>query len=168
MLYYYKMKKHLTAKKISILILALLLVIQVFRIDKTIQPLDESKDFIALTSANNDIKNILITACYDCHSNQPVYPWYTNVAPISWWIKHHINEGSHHLNFSIWGDYSDKRKHHKLEECIEMIEEGEMPMTSYTLMHKEAKLTDAQKLQLISFFKGQMEQMNLPEDSNEH
>lgn len=162
------MKKHFTLKKISLIVLALLIVIQVFRIDKTIQPLDESKDFIALTSANSDIKNSLITACYDCHSNQPAYPWYSNIAPISWWIKNHIHEGNKHLNFSVWGDYSDKRKHHKLEECVEMIEEGEMPMTSYTLMHKEAKLTDIQKLQLISFFKGQMQQMNLPEDSNEH
>lgn len=146
-------KKHFTFKNIAIFLVFLLLAIQSIRIDKTTEPLNPATDFIALTSANAEVANTLKIACYDCHSNQPTYPWYTNIAPVSWWIKHHINEGSHHLNFSIWGTYKDKRKHHKLEECIEMVEEGEMPMSSYTLMHGDAKLTDAQKLQLVEFFK---------------
>lgn len=162
------MKKYLTPKKIVITLIILFVVIQFFRIDKTIKPINTAKDFVFVTSANPEVTNILKTACYDCHSDQPVYPWYTNIAPISWWIKHHINEGSEHLNFSVWGDYKDKRKHHKLEECIEMVEEGEMPMASYTWMHKEAKLTDAQKLQLVEFFKGLKNSMNLPEETEEH
>ena len=147
------MKKKLTAKNIGIFLVFLFLAIQSIRIDKTTEPVNPETDFIALTSANAEVANTLKIACYDCHSNQPTYPWYTNIAPVSWWIKHHINEGSHHLNFSIWGTYKDKRKHHKLEECIELVEEGEMPMSSYTLMHGDAKLTDAQKLQLVEFFK---------------
>jgi hypothetical protein len=147
------MKKKFTLKNIAIVLLFLLLVIQSIRIDKTTEPVNPTTDFISLTSANADVANTLKTACYDCHSNQPTYPWYTNIAPVSWWIKHHIDEGSHHLNFSVWGTYKDKRKSHKLEECIEMVEEGEMPMTSYTLMHGDAKLSDAQKLQLVEFFK---------------
>ena len=94
------------------------------------------------------------TACYDCHSNQPTFPWYTNIAPLSWWIKHHIDEGSHHLNFSEWGTFELKRKNHKLDECVEMLEKNEMPMSSYTWMHQEAKITDAQRLLLIEWFKG--------------
>jgi len=147
------MKKKLTAKNISIFLVFLFLAIQSIRIDKTTEPVNAATDFIALTSANSEVAGVLKTACYDCHSNQPTYPWYTNIAPISWWIKHHIDEGSHHLNFSIWGTYSEKRKNHKLDECVEMVEEGEMPMSSYTLMHGEAKLIDAQKLQLVEFFK---------------
>lgn len=147
------MKKRFTIKNIAIFLIFLLLVIQSFRIDKTTQPIDPSKDFISLTSANAEITNTLKIACYDCHSNQPTYPWYTNIAPVSWWVKNHINEGSRHLNFSVWGTYSEKRKNHKLEECIEMVEEGEMPLSSYTIMHKEAKLTDVQRLQLVEFFK---------------
>ena len=147
------MKKKFTAKNIGIFLVFLFLLIQSFRIDKNKEPVNPVTDFIVLTSANAEVANTLKIACYDCHSNQPTYPWYTNIAPVSWWIKHHIDEGSHHLNFSIWGTYKDKRKHHKLEECIEMVEEGEMPMSSYTLMHGEAKLTDAQKLQLVEFFK---------------
>ena len=68
------------------------------------------------------------------------------------------------MNFSIWGTYSEKRKNHKLEECIEMIEEGEMPISSYTLMHGEAKLTDSQKLQLVEFFKALKNAMPQPEE----
>lgn len=149
------MKKKLTFKNIIILLVFLFLAIQSIRIDKTTEPVNPATDFIALTSANTEVANTLRIACYDCHSNQPTYPWYTNIAPVSWWIKHHINEGSHHLNFSIWGTYKEKRKNHKLDECVEMVEEGEMPMSSYTLMHGEAKLTDAQKLQLVEFFKAQ-------------
>ena len=147
------MKKKLTAQNLGIFLVFLFLAIQSFRIDKTTEPINPETDFIALTSANADVANTLKIACYDCHSNQPTFPWYTNFAPVSWWIKHHIDEGSHHLNFSKWGTYKDKRKRHKLDECVEMIEEGEMPMSSYTLMHAKAKLTDAQKLQLVEFFK---------------
>jgi hypothetical protein len=156
------MKKKLTLKNIAIFLVFLFLVIQSIRIDKTTEPVNPTTDFIALTSANAEIANTLKIACYDCHSNQPTYPWYTNIAPVSWWIKHHINEGSQHLNFSIWGTYSEKRKNHKLEECIEMIEEGEMPISSYTLMHGEAKLTDSQKLQLVEFFKALKNAMPQP------
>lgn len=158
------MKKLFTIKNIAIFLIFLLLVIQSFRIDKTTQPIDPSKDFISLTAANTEITNTLKIACYDCHSNQPTYPWYTNIAPVSWWVKNHINEGSHHLNFSEWGTYSEKRKNHKLEECIEMVEEGEMPLSSYTIMHKEAKLTDAQRLQLVEFFKALKNESQIQEE----
>lgn len=157
------MKKRLTLKNISIFLIFLLLLIQSVRFEKTSEKVDPAKDFIALTSANAEVANTLKIACYDCHSNQPSYPWYTNIAPVSWWIKHHINEGSHHLNFSIWGTYSEKRKDHKLEECIEMVEEGEMPMNSYTWMHNDAKLTDAQKMQLVEFFKAIRSTIVIPE-----
>lgn len=160
------MKKHLTKKNIAIFFVFLFLAIQSIRIDKTIEPVNPASDFISLTDANSEIAGMLKTACYDCHSNQPTYPWYTNIAPVSWWIKHHINEGNHHLNFSIWGTYKEKRKNHKLDECVEMVEEGEMPMSSYTLMHGDAKLTDAQKLQLVEFFKAQKTVMS--EQEEEH
>lgn len=162
------MKKYFTFKNIAIFLVFLLLAIQSIRIDKTTEPVNPATDFIALTSANAEVANTLKIACYDCHSNQPSYPWYTNIAPVSWWIKHHIDEGSHHLNFSIWGTYKEKRKNHKLDECVEMVEEGEMPMSSYTIMHGDAKLTDAQKLQLVEFFKAQKTVMSEPEEEEHH
>ena len=147
------MFKKMNYKKVALISAIVFLGIQSFRIDKTTQAVDASKDFIMLTTPSTEIANTLKIACYDCHSNQSAYPWYTNIAPISWWVKHHINEGTEHLNFSEWGTYTEKRKNHKLEECVEMIEEGEMPMASYTWMHQEAKLTKEQKLQLVAFFK---------------
>jgi hypothetical protein len=148
------MAKYLTKKKIILTLLSILIVIQFIRIDKATKPFDANTDLIALIKPDAEIVSILKVSCYDCHSNQPTYPWYTNIAPVSWWIKHHINEGSHHLNFSEWGNYSQKRKDHKLDECIEMVEEDEMPMSSYTLMHKDAKLSSAQKTLLLNWFKG--------------
>ncbi|MBP6756677.1 MAG: heme-binding domain-containing protein [Bacteroidia bacterium] len=154
------MKTKLSLKRIGIAFIVVFIVIQVFRINKTITPVNEQTDFMAVTQTNPEVATILKNACYDCHSNQPTYPWYTSVAPVSWWIKNHINEGSKHLNFSIWQTYTVKRKDHKLEECVEMIEEGEMPMNSYTWMHPEAKLTDAQKQLLIDWFKAEKAKLN--------
>lgn len=154
------MKKHLTKKKLFFTLTIILIIIQFFKIDKTIKPVNQQTDFLITTQTNTEVAAILKTACYDCHSNQPTYPWYTNFAPVSWWIKNHINEGSKHLNFSEWGNYSLKRKDHKLEECVEMIEEGEMPMNSYTWIHKEAKLTDAQRQLLIEWFKAEKIKLN--------
>lgn len=148
------MKKRFSLKKISLIFAITLLFIQSFRIDKSTKPVDPSKDLISLTTPSTEITQLLKTACYDCHSNQPTFPWYTNIAPVSWWLKHHIDEGSHHLNFSEWGTYELKRKNHKLDECVEMLEKNEMPMSSYTWMHQEAKITDAQRLLLIEWFKG--------------
>ncbi len=101
---------------------------------------------------NTEIKTILKASCYDCHSNESAYPWYTNIAPFSWLVKNHINEGRQHLNFSEWGTYSIEKSDHKLEECIDEVEEGEMPLSSYTLMHKEAELSKEQKEALMHWF----------------
>lgn len=156
------MKKRFSLKKISLILAITLLFIQSFRIDKSTKPVDSSKDLISLTAPNAEVTQLLKTACYDCHSNQPTFPWYTNIAPVSWWIKHHIDEGSHHLNFSEWGTYELKRKNHKLDECVEMLEKNEMPMSSYIWVHQEAKLTDTQRLLLVEWFKG-LKESNPPE-----
>ena len=139
-------------KKIVIGIVFFVLVIQFFRIDKINPPMKPEMDFIKITHTPITVGTILKTSCYDCHSNESAYPWYTNVAPFSWWIKHHINEGREKLNFSEWGSYTSKKTDHKLEECIEQIQEGEMPMSSYLLVHKEATLNKEQKQLLMDWF----------------
>ncbi|MEN7549503.1 heme-binding domain-containing protein [Rapidithrix thailandica] len=130
----------------------LAVMMQFFPIDKTNPVLDPSKDITAIHPVPNDIKLLLQGSCYDCHSNQTAYPWYTSVAPVSWWIKHHINEGREHLNFSTWADYSTERKEHKLEECVEELKEGEMPLESYTWMHGNAKLSPEDRQKLVDWF----------------
>lgn len=153
----------LNKKNIIITLAVILLVMQFFTIDKTRKAADPSKDFITLTQPSEELTNILRTACYDCHSVETKYPWYTSVAPISWWIAHHIDEGSEHLNFSAWGDYSPKKQDHKLEEFYEEVEEGEMPLFSYTLVHGEAQLSDDQREKLISWVKELRKQYSISE-----
>jgi heme-binding protein len=132
---------------------AILIVMQFFRIDKTNPPVDPTLDMMNAVQAPNEIKQIIKTSCYDCHSNESTYPWYTNVAPVSWWVKGHINEAREEMNFSEWGSFTLKRKDHKLEELVEEIDEKEMPLTSYLILHGEAKLSSEQRSQLINWAK---------------
>lgn len=140
-------------KKILIVLLVALVVIQFFQIDKTNSETDINQDFLTIHNPPAEIASIMKAACYDCHSNQSVYPWYTNVQPVGWFVKNHIEDGKKHLNFSEFGTYTTKKQAHKLEECGEMIEKGEMPLSSYTIIHKEAALTEAQQTELIAYFK---------------
>lgn len=147
------MMKKMNKKKIALAVVLILILMQFFTIDKSTLPVDPAKDFIAITKPNQELEEILKSACYDCHSNQTKYPWYSNIAPVSWWLKHHVDEASEHLNFSNWGDYSVKRQDHKLEELYEEVEEGEMPLPSYIWLHGEANLTADQKEKLINWAK---------------
>lgn len=139
-------------KKIGLGLLAVLVLIQFIRIDKTNPPLEPGNDFLTVAGVPVETGQLIKAACYDCHSHHSVYPWYTNIAPVSWWIKNHINEGRHHLNFSTWNTYEAKKKDHKLEECVEEVKEGHMPIASYTWMHPEAKLSQQQREQLVAWF----------------
>lgn len=110
-------------------------------------------DFIELTNPPASVVEVLKSSCYDCHSNQTNYPWYSQVAPLSWWIDHHIEEGRDELNFSEWGTYSIKRKTKKLHEIIEEVEENEMPLESYLWIHSESKLSPEQVTELLDWIK---------------
>jgi hypothetical protein len=145
------MMKKIFTKRSALIALAVFLILQAFRIDKSTKPADPAKDFILLNQPGEELGNLLKNSCYDCHSNQASYPWYTNIAPVSWWIKHHINEGSEHLNFSEWSTYSSRKADHKLKECVEMLEESEMPLSSYVLMHGDAALSAEQSKQLTDY-----------------
>lgn len=139
--------------KILIVLVLLLIIIQFFTIDKTNPPTDPQKDFITITNPPVEFALMIKNSCYDCHSNQTKYPWYSNVAPVSWLLKNHIDDGRKHLNFSIWGEYDLKRQDHKLEECIDMVNSEEMPMKTYVLMHSEATLNDTQRNELVKWLK---------------
>ena len=139
-------------KKILIVLVVLLIIIQFFRIDKTNPVSAKENDFIEIYQPSTEIAAMLKTSCYDCHSNESKYPWYTNVAPVSWFVKDHINEGREYFNFSEWSLMTDKRKDHILEECAEEVEESEMPLSSYLLTHSEAELTHEQKETLEHYF----------------
>lgn len=85
-------------------------------------------------------------ACFDCHSNETVWPWYSNVAPVSWLVYRDVMEGREKLNFSEWG----VSRQEDLNEIIEVIREGEMPMPIYLIQHPEARLSAEEQQALIA------------------
>ncbi len=144
-------------KTVLLVLLAALLVIQFFQIDKTNPESDPAKDFIALENPPQEIATLLKNACYDCHSHDTAYPWYTNVQPVAWWVKGHIKGARNHLNYATWGDAEAKKKAHKFEEMAEETAEGHMPLKSYTWMHPQSKITDAERQSLVDWFKAKQE-----------
>ncbi len=145
-------------KSIGLIIVGIIVLMQFIRPSHAVPETDPNADFITIFQPSEEISGILKNACYDCHSHNSKYPWYSNIAPVSYWLSNHINEGREELNFSVWETYSLKRKNHKLEEIAEMVEEKEMPLNSYTWMHEEAKLTDEQRSKLAAFAKSLMQE----------
>ena len=141
-------------KKVLIGIVVFLVLIQLIPIDRTNKPVDPKQNFVEVLKTPKEVTEMLKNACYDCHSNEVKYPSYAYIAPISWSIKHHVNEGKENVNFSEWMTYNKDQKDHILDEIIETIESKEMPFKGYIPMHPEANLTDAQRKILIDYFKG--------------
>lgn len=154
-------------KKILIALLVGFIIIQFFPIDKTNPPVNKGMDFLVIKKTPEDITALVRNSCYDCHSNESKYPWYSNIAPFSWLLKNHIDEGRHELNFSLFSTYEPKRQARKLQESIEMIEQDEMPLESYLLMHPEAKLSAENKKALMAYFKRIKDETMLMNDLTE-
>lgn len=137
-------------KKLLIVLLVVFVVAQAFRPEKN-NSNDTSKDISNSYVVPENVKTILAKACNDCHSNNTRYPWYAEIQPVAWWINDHVKDGKKHLNFNEFDGYRIARQYKKLEECIEEVKDGEMPLTSYTIIHKEAKLSDDEKQILFTW-----------------
>ena len=147
-------------KKIILVVIAVFVIIQFIRIDKSNPQTNPTSDIINITNPPSEVKSILKNACYDCHSYETKYPWYAEIAPVSWLLKNHINDGRRHINFSTWGEVSNnEKKLHRLDECVEVVKEREMPMKPYVLMHKEAELTQEQVNLLANWFSAQKDSL---------
>lgn len=140
-------------KKIGVTILLILIALQFYHPPRNLSQGNHTADFIKETNPSPEVRLVLQNACYDCHSDNTRYPWYNTVAPISYFLSKHVNDGKDELNFSAWDTYSVKRKSHKLEEVVEVLEKGEMPLRSYTWMHSEAQLTADQTKAVIEWAK---------------
>ena len=117
----------------------------------------ENPEAVAPITVPDDVRMVLENSCYDCHSNLTEWPWYSRVAPVSWLVYKDVKEGRDELNFSEWGEYSVRRRNHKLEEIAEEVEEKHMPLDSYTWGHAEAKLSDEQREMLEEWAKSKMQ-----------
>lgn len=138
-------------KKILAGLFIVLIVIQFIKPDKNQSSADTPNDIFAHYQASDSIKQLIHTACYDCHSNNTAYPWYSEIQPVAWWLADHVNEGKSELNFSEFATYAPKKGDHKLEELVEMVKEEEMPLKSYTLIHGDARLSNAQRVAITNW-----------------
>lgn len=146
-------------KKILLLLLAAFIVIQFIHPAKNksegVQP-----NFIGkVYPIPDDVTTILAKACNDCHSNNTRYPWYSKLQPVHWWLNSHIKDGKKHINYDEYTNKSLRNQYHKMEETIEMVKEGKMPLNSYTWVHKDAKLTSEEKNKLINWAQSVMDTM---------
>ncbi len=137
-------------KKILVGLLIVFVVMQAFRPAKN-RSNDTSRDISFSYPVPEEVKVILTKACNDCHTNNTRYPWYAEIQPVSWWLGDHVKEGKKHFNLNEFSGYRIARQYKKLEECIEQVKEGEMPLPSYTWLHKDAVLTDAEKQTLMAW-----------------
>lgn len=108
-------------------------------------------DFMTVEKVPDDIQSLVKESCYDCHSNNTDYPWYNKIQPAAWFLEDHITKGKKELNFNDWGNYSDRRKNSKLNAMIHEIEDEEMPLSSYTFIHGNAKLSKEESQDLVSY-----------------
>lgn len=140
-------------KILAVVLVVAFIVIQFFRIDKANPPINEADKIEAAMAVPTDVYLILGRSCNDCHSNNTVYPWYSNIQPAAWFLKDHIDHGRRELNFSEFNTYTAKKKKHKLEEICEMVESAAMPLPSYLWIHRDAMLSDTEKKILCDWSK---------------
>lgn len=110
-----------------------------------------SSDFIKTNKVKEDIGRILLASCYNCHSNNTIYPWYSRVQPVGWLLENHIKTGKAELNFSEFGTYSVRKQKSKLKSMANQVERDEMPLSSYTLIHRDARLSKESKKTLVDY-----------------
>jgi hypothetical protein len=112
-----------------------------------------STDFIKMHKVPDDLTNILFVSCYNCHSNNTNYPWYSKVQPVGLLLENHINKAKAELNLSEFASYSVRRQKSKLKSMISQVEKGEMPLATYTFIHREARLSKENKIALVDYLK---------------
>jgi hypothetical protein len=140
-------KKILLRSAIALAVIFLLL--QVFQPARTNPPV--KTDFLTTMAAPSDVATIFHAACYDCHSNQTRWPWYSYIAPMSWQIAQDVNEGRPHVNLSEWPSDNPSLALKKMQNMSDEIDDDDMPLPKYTLIHKDARLTEKQRDELTAW-----------------
>ncbi len=138
-------------KRIGLGLVVILIVLQFFQPDRDQTPVDPELDLLTVASPPDQIADLIRNACYDCHSNQTDYPWYDKISPVSWYLHQHIKKGREELNFSEYGSLEQASKIRLLDEFYEVLEDGDMPLRSYTLIHREARLSAEEIDELCSW-----------------
>jgi len=140
-------------RKWLLILLVVFILIQLIRPARNQSGQVLQTDITKTYAVPSNVKSMLEVACYDCHSNNTHYPWYANIQPVGWWLAKHVKDGKEDLNFSEFGSYSLKRQKNKLRSIENSIKDDDMPLTSYTLIHKNARLTNEEKTQITDWVK---------------
>ena len=143
------------AKLLLIIVVAGLALIQLVRPDRAVLPVDPAQSVEAALVVSPEVKAILVRSCYDCHSRETRWPWYSSVSPVGWLIANDVAEGRRQLDFSTWTQYPADRAARKLDDIVEEVSARGMPMPIYTYMHRDAALSDAQIKLLVYWAQGQ-------------
>ena len=124
-----------------LLLIVVLIVLQFFQPEKNKGSITQESDLIVVVSVPDSLAEILITSCYDCHSNHTEYPWYSRISPVSWYLYKHVRDGKENLNLSEFGDLSKAEKIGALSDLYDALEAGTMPLQSYMLIHRDARMS---------------------------
>lgn len=151
------MKKIL--KTLVIIIILAFILVQFIRPPKNAGEEIAANQITAVQQTPENIQQILKASCNDCHSNTTHYPWYDKIQPVAWYLSDHVIEGKKDLNFSEFANYPVNTRYKKMKEIGEEVKEGEMPMFSYTLTHRNAILSADQKAALINWAENAMKEM---------
>ncbi len=138
-------------KKVVFLIMVIFVLLQLIPTNLPEPVTDNPDDLLKTAKVPTEVAALLKKSCYDCHSNETVYPWYAHIVPVSFLVKRDIEEGKKELNFSLWGQLKKSKKAKMLDEISEEISEGDMPMKIYTLIHRDAVLSEKDKELLINW-----------------
>jgi hypothetical protein len=136
-------------RKILIVLLIIFVGIQFIRPTRNNGSAEGASDISHYVKVPDSVKKILVTSCYDCHSNHTVYPWYVNINPVGLWLKNHIDDGKHAINFSDLSGFSKKKLDHRMKDIAEQVDSSEMPLDSYTIIHRYAIL-DSTQIRIIN------------------
>lgn len=137
-------------KRILVLLLIFFIVIQFFPAEKN-NSADQNSDISLRYTAPLAVDALLKQACYDCHSNKTNYPWYSHIQPFGWWLAKHIRKGKEELNFNEFSSYSLRRQVSKLKAISGSLKNGSMPLKSYTLIHRDARLSTTEKNEIVAW-----------------
>ena len=137
---------------LAVLVVAIVLVIQVIPVERNVSTVPPGQSFEKTEKVPANVAVILKVSCYDCHSNNTRYPWYSVLQPGAWFMAQHIKKGKEELNFDEFNNYSKRRKKAKIKSIISQIEKDEMPLKSYRMMHGNARLSADEKKELLDFF----------------
>ena len=139
--------------KVLLILLAVFALMQFFQPNRNSGETALASDITKVYTVPDNVQAILKKACYDCHSNSTRYPWYTYVQPFGWMMNSHINEGKAELNFNEFASYSARRKRSKIKAIAGSIKDGSMPLASYTLIHRNAKLNNTEKDLILNWLR---------------